>query len=322
MNADLGWLNMRGAVVVVLVGALLAGCAVGPSKEGPEATAGSAAGLGQLAGVVVDEAVRPVAGATLTLGETSTISAADGTFRIEGVAPGTYVLQAAKHGFSTVSTEVYVPEGEAMDLVKLVLVQDASTFAYYEAYVLDGFIQCSVFLPGEIYYAACGAPNLVSITACGATGACLGNLTDDNALVLQAFSAAPDWVQLEAVWTPTTEAGRIMRLNPGATSPEEIANGFHVRPFNASVGPSPLLSVVDTQTLNSSGIGVDSLLYARFVAGPSIGDCSPPACLGAGVAANQGFTIFIHAFFNYRPPEGWRFTNGEGVPLPPMLVPG
>src|SRR5687768_3515881 len=103
----------------LLAGAVLAGCSGGsdPPAAEPEDAAfeqlalQATATTGVLRGVVVDEAIRPVSGATVTLSGTgtgTTTTNAEGLFGFASLAPGPYFVQVEKPGFTSAqsSTEV------------------------------------------------------------------------------------------------------------------------------------------------------------------------------------------------------------------------
>src|SRR3954471_7065827 len=103
----------RGIVVAILLsGTLLAGCTGGAKgKANSGATADftdlgleATASTGIIRGIVVDDAIRPLANATVGLqladGKTqNTTSAKDGVFGFDGLAPATYFLHITKLGY-------------------------------------------------------------------------------------------------------------------------------------------------------------------------------------------------------------------------------
>lgn len=295
------------AAVAILVCALLAGCA-GQDAGGDAAGAPSSEGL-TLRGVVVDEAIRPVAGAAvLAGGGLNATTDGEGAFELTGLTAGVYVVTASKRGFADATTQVVLAETQETPPVKLVLLADASTVAYAETYTVEGFVECGVhFVVG--YFAACSGPNTVSTVACPATGVCAGNVTGDHSLILFMVPRQPDWVQMEAVWDATVETARTMMVQSGATSPEEVSTGG-VRILNETVGPSPNLNILAGADLEESGIGVDSYVYMRL-------HTAPNAPAGAGLAVQQPFKLLIHVFYGYTPTEGWRFSEDPQVPPPP-----
>lgn len=44
-----------------------------------------------------------------------------------------------------------------------------------------------------------------------------------------------------------------------------------------------------------------------------------PVCpWGVGLQLDQEFTVYTHVFYNYLPPEDWRFLSDPSVPQPPV----
>lgn len=264
-----------------------------------------------LAGVVVDEALRPVSGANVTAGDgRSAFTGTAGEFSFAGLEAGVYVVQATKAGFAAATTQVVLAETQESPLVKLVLVADTSTQAFVEAYAIDGFVECAAhFVIG--YFAACSGPNTVSTIACPATGVCAGNVTGDRSLILLPIDRAPDWLQFEAAWEATVDTARVMMVQTGATNRTAVATGG-LTIINETVGESPNLNIIAGQDLDESGLGAeaDSLIYMRLHTAPN-----PPA--GGGAALQQPFRLLIHVFYGYEPPAGWRFSVDPTVPPAP-----
>ncbi|HEX2022723.1 MAG TPA: carboxypeptidase-like regulatory domain-containing protein [Candidatus Thermoplasmatota archaeon] len=132
---------------------LLAGCS---ASEGPSIVEQAADALdggpspeelarmpGRIAGVVTDESLTPVAGATLTLlrENVSVTSDAAGAFRFENLPAGSYLLQgrAAEHETRTVA--VPVRNATTME-VNLTLPYRPTPEPHHETAELAGFLSC------------------------------------------------------------------------------------------------------------------------------------------------------------------------------------
>lgn len=147
------------AVLLALVAIGLAGCASEERYDAeirsddafdPQAAADAAAsqgpppgeGRGGLAGVVVDEAIRPIAGASVRL---PTMDAAettrrDGTFRFDGLPPGPYLLHADAPGHDGAQALVEVEAGE-VTRVRILLIAQASNEPYQVTQAFEGFAE-------------------------------------------------------------------------------------------------------------------------------------------------------------------------------------
>ena len=124
---------------------LLAGCS-GADRQGPPEglpeVAPTEKGKGALGGVVVDEAIRPVAGAVVTLASLglNVTTAEDGTFAWTALEPGTYFLAASAPRFTAVQTSADVVAGETR-FVRMQLTADQSPVPYHETYHHTGYMQ-------------------------------------------------------------------------------------------------------------------------------------------------------------------------------------
>ena len=135
---------MRAFPLAAAVLALLAGCAEGPK-------AADASGLdvtpetGAIRGVVVDEAVAPIANATVVIvdgpvGQTD----AEGAFQFTGLAPGARVLDVSKDGYQVSRQTVDVVAGlSEPEVLRVQLVRLPGTVAFNEYLKLDGFSECA-----------------------------------------------------------------------------------------------------------------------------------------------------------------------------------
>jgi hypothetical protein len=359
----------RGSAVTVsllLVATLLAGCSSGGKKGtdaggpqpdftdlGLEATSTT----GVIRGVVVDEAVRPLAGARVATTDNAgkaveATSAPDGAFGLDGLEPGTYFLKIGKPGYreSQVSADVVAGVREP-PIVKVVLSVDPNEVPYVAAYQYDAFVACSFTLV------------LVSFAACGLAP----DQTNNAFLVEYPMDKTPDWIQTEAVWESTQALGSSLSL-----SITDFSTGSQIG-VNGTAGPSPIYvtvnrtlaerfnytgpdknpvnirlfstaaegtDLVPEQTVheawaangyplyNSTGLDptVDGVFGSAGLNNPLGEDCVQwvilfKACMGAGgvgVVLEQKVTVFTHVFYGYTPPPDWRFTDGSGPPQPPQ----
>jgi len=304
-------------LVALLAAAALAGCA-GNSPDG-EADTGpefddlgleATSSTGVIRGVVVDDAIRPVAGATVTLqgdAPREATTTAVGTFGFDGLQAGTYFLEVTKPGYFAAQQSADVVAGVAEPaIVKVLLQVDAANTPYYEAYVFEGYIECSgTFV--AVGFAACSAVNLVTDIA----GA--GNLTQDNFATTYDVARTPDWIQSEMVWDSTQALGGEMSVMYSWGD----CGGFLCD--HGVSGSSPLLLTANAEEIaeindGELGAGDDELFVRVFNEGLS--ETQVGVGGGLGLTFQQRFTVFTHIFYGYAPTDGWRISAGDPVPQP------
>lgn len=125
---------------------LFAGCSGKATSAGSETgfleTQPTLAGKGAISGVVVDDAIRPIAGANVTLGANlkTVRSDASGRFAFDDVDPGFTVLRANAAGFFAVQATADVKAGETSK-VRVQLLADRSPQPYHITTKFHGFVQ-------------------------------------------------------------------------------------------------------------------------------------------------------------------------------------
>jgi hypothetical protein len=275
---------------------------------------------GVIRGVVVDTAIRPLAGVTLTVQAKdrvrSTNSTATGAFGFDGLVPGTYFILAHKLGFHDVRVAADVRAGEDNPtLTKVALEPNLSSRPYVEAFVFKGFIECSTPV-----VALCSAPNvgaqIVGILTCddpvNQTGApCTrpANVTSDNFITWYTIARLPDWVQSEMVWNPTTDAGKRLTIYHSYSGKDHVGI---MGTYGEATGTSPLLLTSDRAASAKVKLGNETDLAIRAFSG---GVEQDPLGL-AGASVEQEFTTYTHVFYGYTPPEGYRFSKDGDPPAP------
>jgi hypothetical protein len=241
--------EIRAAVALLVATAtLLSGCTGGAGEDDPaEAVDFGALELeatdttGIIRGIIVDEAIRPLAGAdvgtTLPDGASrNTTSAADGAFGFDGLPPGTYFLTVRKPGYLVQQANADVLAGvDEPPLVKVLLTADPASLPYTAIYQYDAFVACSFTLV-TVSFAACG------LAAEQTNNAFLVNYRPDK---------APSFIQIEAVWTSTQVLGGELGLSVTALGPPQVT-------VNATNGPSPIhITINETDALRHNFTGPD-----------------------------------------------------------------
>ncbi|HUR64281.1 MAG TPA: carboxypeptidase-like regulatory domain-containing protein [Candidatus Thermoplasmatota archaeon] len=307
---------MRPALLMlaVLAVASLAGCsqkaATAAETVAPTATTGT------VRGVVVDAAIRPLAGVLLTLrvGDKSTLSntTADGLFRFEGVPAGSQVLRAHRTGYLDVQLQVQVEAGVAEPKETKVTLDIDPVYRkpFLQPFKFTGIMECS---------AVANAPppaGRVAVAACALPGQTTGvSATQDSFIAVHTLDVGkPQFVQSELVWTPSGPLANTLLLymderNHTAGAAQVGAGGAQTGYTElASVsGTSPLVVHVEGPAVNRLGRGYDLQLrvFAWF---------QDPVPVGAVV--EQTFTLYSTAFYGFKPPAGWEF-NKDQLPTVP-----
>lgn len=306
---------LRPGIAAILLTVLLAGCSGGdggPSAEGtdipvPELEATATTGVIR---VVFDDAIRPIPGATVEVvrGEESvrTLQTDESGFAgFESLQPGLYFVKASKgllYASAQQTTEV-VAGIDDPPAVKMLLALRTSDAPFFVEMKMDGFLQCSAFVGNWCFIA-----NYYPCFAMETAGQpCSGNLTNDNSYFLidqplRELQRVPDRLQVEMVWESTQALGGEMNMRLDFI---EDTSGFQYDNSTEETGASPLLVDMDEQELELNEIGTTRAIAIETFHG------------GATAAAiEQRFTDFVHVFYGYQPPEGWRFTDEGKVPPP------
>ena len=269
---------------------------------------------GVLRGVVVDEAIRPIANATLEVTGTAQRTATtgpDGVFGFDQLPPGTYFVKATRLGFLPTQQSAEVVAGVAdPPAVKLLLQRDAGFQAFVEVQQYEGFIECTTSI-----LVLCGIPNVL-------TGQ---NITNDRFAWDQSFSDNATHLQAEMVWESTQAASPELYFEMEVLHDDcERAEGSEVGSFlNSTRGPSPIYATVNQSEVRDWDLGqvcpIYMSLFSGGVPGAPCGDADPTGTAPgwcAGATLQQRFTMYFHGFYNFMPNPGWRFTV-DGQPVPP-----
>lgn len=266
------------AVLVLSLGAALAGCA---SKAEPPQDAlqqslesvevQSSADAGSIRGVVVDEAIRPLAGAHLRLEERNGTTDAQGRFAFADVKPGTHFLQASADGYLPVQASALVEAGKVAD-VRIALAADASPKPFHDVLKFKGFVQLSA---GIATYATDLFANDTGLSFCQCT------------LYFQ-LDPTVKTVVYEAAWTESL---------PPPTGPAQFyweVEGVNAENIQSDYANSPIL-----QHLPAAQWPNVTHMQARLT-GPA-----------EWVESNQEYQMFVTLFHQTEAPKGWSIVKGD-----------
>lgn len=301
---------MKSLVACLLFTALLlSGCAASktPDEQKAEELAEGAPEIevtettGGIRGVVVDDAIRPIKGATVEIVGTDKKHTTDdtGLFSFSGLEAGPYFVKASHQLYDVQQQSVEVRAGVAdPDPVKILLTRVVLENPYIQTIKYDGFIVCSANLGGA-YSEECGEG--VGVPNVGRVGG------QGNNNVQFDFTVGPGTktVVVEQVWEPTSDAGRAF-FSPVSTewTCDPVCSGNGLISMD---GESPLYGVIDTDTLESNEILPDETVISVFT-WSSI-ETNP-----VGVVLNQPFQTFVTTFHYLPAPEGWSFVAGSPDP--------
>ncbi|MGB0652455.1 MAG: carboxypeptidase-like regulatory domain-containing protein [Thermoplasmatota archaeon] len=295
------------ALSLLLVAVALAGCSDSGGDGGTddaqeqvfddldvEATSNT----GVIRGVVVDPAIRPIPGVTITVplpgGADPLVSETnpEGAFAFAGLEPGTYFIKAEKLGWGSAQQSTTVVAGvDKPDVVKILLEEEPGTAPRVDFEKHTAFIECSL----RVGTGPAGAH--IGLNACND----VGNQATNFVTVLE---QPPTLIQGELQWSNTQTLGSGLSLVVGPPDCADIKWG-------RSDGPSPRTLGLNQTTVQANMAEDDASVCWRifnYLADESAGFF--------GLTAQQEAELFIHHFYNWLPPEGWTYLN-DGTPVPP-----
>lgn len=308
----LSMLFRSGLAVLALLSVALAGCAGGGGQdpiveEVPELEVTST--TGGIRGVVVDDAIRPVKGATVEVESIARSATTDetGLFTFTGLEAGTYFVKASHPLYDVQQQSVEVVAGIAdPQPVKFLLNRIVPQDPYLVTLKYDGFIVCSANLIGA-YSEECGEGVGVPCEVPPPVG-CQRHGGQGNNEVQ--FDFVPELgaksIVVEQVWEATSAAGSAF-FTPVSTEwsclPVCSGNGLI-----SMDGPSPLHGYIDEETMLDNEVVPGETVVSVFT-WSSI-DTNP-----VGVILNQPFQTFVTVSYYLPLPEDWSFVAGSPNPF-------
>ena len=296
--------------VVALLLVAFAGCAEEGTPAGgeegtepPEVQATS--DTGGIRGVVVDQAIVPVAGATVRIlnEDLSAETDANGLFTFSGLDPGTYFVQATHPFYDSQQSSVDVVAGEERPpAVKIQLTRLISQNPYMTTLSFSGYIFCSANVPVG-YSEECGEG--VGIPGSGQRiGKNPSNKPEQEWYVDSDLVAT---MIMEQVWEPSVQlsadnSGQF-RTFVGVNWICDPFCGDDYR-FGVAVGSSPLLFRADMA--EHEGLEYDT--ETRFTSFTYAAD-------NPGVLLEQPYEEFVTISYVLPMPEDWSFVEGDANPF-------
>lgn len=313
---------MRAAALAMLAALVLAGC----SDSSPELDASDfddlgvapTATTGILVGVVVDEAIRPLAEAQVTAtgpdGKQRTGNTDDaGRFAFEDLAPGVYILSATRLNYQSAQTSTNVEAGVANPpVVRIQLARLFDQQAFVEQFQFDGFLSCSISFP---IGTTCVNDYTRLVPQCN--GGCLkdyelSKTAGNKREYVYTINAGWQSIIFETTWDRTSDySSEELNLLVSYYSRASTSH-YH----GAREGTDPLHLRID--------LGDDSVPGAREDPNPIPPEGTnelfiffnsggiPP---GGGLVINQAFRHFQHTFYYGIPPPDWSFIAGDNLPF-------
>ena len=307
--------------VLVLV---LAGCTSGGGDD-PLAGAGDDAPqvdatdtTGGIRGVVVDERIVPVQGASITInpGNKSISTDQNGLFAVSGLEPGEYFVKATHPLYNEVQQAATVVAGDAEPKpLKLQLTRVILANPYKETFVFDGFIACSQDFSGSLFSEECGEG--VGVPGVGRVG---GQSNNNVQYDFYPSVDNPKSILVELAWEPTVGAATTGALwtivatdfvcDPTCSGTEVMnygGNKYEGDDFgNCATNPSYIRQDDYVQTLNLTA----STMISTFTWA-----CGKGGSIPYDIEVNQQFKEFVTLSYYLPLPAGWSVVNGDPDPF-------
>lgn len=299
---------MRAVALALALAALVAGCS-GPATSS-DAAVNDATQV--VRGVVVDDAIRPLADVTLAIPGQPDVPAAttdrDGAFALAGVRPGVVFVLATKEGYlsATVQVPVEATREPPLTQIRLQRLEESRPFAVLETF--RGHVECGAgsaplaglsagcrVLVGSALYVACTGSGPVP-----PTGVCLGGT---NPYFVSLATGNMTIAQTEVVWEPTVSGMSELLLGSYIVDREGVVVGG----APGVSGHSVLVRRLNATFVDEQDLGGTHQL-ALFV---NPGNSGP-----FNVVVQQSYDVFHTSTFLFEPAETWTFARDGPVPVP------
>lgn len=296
----------------------LAGCGEPPAAVEPEEFSDLTAEVdedhGLVRGVVVDETITPVAGATVRLaapeGGRETETDGEGRFLIPRVPAGTHLLNVTKLNHEAVQVSVPVVAGDPLpDLVRVQLARLYDQAPYLQQEHFQGHIACGYALPFMSSLCLNDYTRFIPGNNGSAPQLQQTGLDDRD----HDFAVGAGWqtLQFEMTWEPSAQ---------GTSSEMRIILSHFPRPathwYAATGGPDPVTLRVEQGVVHEDQQDEPALIPPEGLENAHFFTATQPEDgQFASVAIEQDFEVFLSFFYHGKPPEGWSFLAGDGNPF-------
>jgi hypothetical protein len=292
-------MRLLGLLALAVMASVLSGCSGGADGDQPatikeaeqaaqDLAVEATATTGVIRGFVVDEALAPLAGASVTLpdGRNTTTSEA-GAFAFADLDAGTYFLQASLDGYVEVQQSVDVVAGvDAPEAVRILLARIPQATPFVE------MLSAKIHLTGAVW---------ATVPGVFGGGVSIGNLIGEGNYVFRSdITPGGTIAQTELVWEATQPLGEIGAGCGGTFDGDEEVQTACFE------GASPIVARANATGDNLSADAVSYSFWARPF------DPAP-----VGLQFDQAIDVFIAVFHNFLPRDGWTFTGDGEHPLPP-----
>ncbi len=309
---------MRVGVLLVAM-LVLAGCA-GSSSGTASSSGADFSGLdgkatdttGLLRGVVVDVAIRPIAGVAIAAKsgatEKTTTSDAQGRFLLKDLQPGTYLVKATHPLYLAAQTSVDVVAGvDEPPIARLQMDAKFSQKPFSTATKFEGFVECG-------YEAVIITSQCVNdYSTLVINGGCCNQLRTilDNRGYVGGVDRGWQTLVFELTWTPSAQ-GTSPRMGIVVSYFNRTASDW----FASVDGLDPVLARLETNVTHESQGGTPDKIRPEGQNDLyTFGGIRAAEGQFIGAGFEQRFTIYQHNFYYGSPPDPWSFVKGDKPPF-------
>jgi hypothetical protein len=309
---------MRSPILAAVAVLLLSGCVSSGSTSSTTADPFSGVtGEGNtrgIRGIVVDQAIVPVAKVAVTLelaaGNRTATTDAQGRFLFGDLPAGTYFLTFKHLLYKTARSSVELKEGVEPPITRVQLEALFTAKPYHEQFKFKGIIACGY--EAVLISAPCVTDySSISPTCPGGCAPALRSVQGDN----RAFtsSVGPNWqTMVVELLFQSNGQGTSDRMGVLLSYEARTASDW----FAVESGTSPVLLRLESGVKHPTQQGEPELLDP---AGRNdlqlLGSVRSAEGQDAGAGINQEFQVFQTNFYNAKPPEAWSFANGDEFPF-------